>query len=464
MVEEIIDWEPLWNALGSVSGAVFIILSGFLLVRLMEPFLSEKRYKNAVLFSYIFVMLILKYIPYEMSYLFAHMMGMVTAFLVMCLVDKKNREQKFFLAVTFYLLDLVARSIILEPWDLLYDVLILRPVMMEHPYLQFYFFCFMEWLNPTLYAVVMALLIKAVHRIYTYKQENIEKRELALILAPFLSLIMGYGLFRYSATAYEMDTQEYIWDYHLGWGWMQTLYMTLSFAAMLTVIFSYQRIKENQRKEKEEAVLFRQVEDMERHVAEVEKMQLHIRSLKHDMRNHVMVLERLCGQNEDAREYVAKLKEQVDETVGGAGLQTGNPVADIILDEKRKEAERRGILFTCDFFYPERNDINIYDISVILNNAIDNAIEGASECENPCIKILSYRKNNAYMIEIRNSMTGSRAVDEESGLPRTTKEGEGHGFGLSNIRKVAQKYYGDIAIEQKDGEFVLAVMLMLMID
>ncbi|MCH5254367.1 MAG: sensor histidine kinase, partial [Lachnospiraceae bacterium] len=121
-------------------------------------------------------------------------------------------------------------------------------------------------------------------------------------------------------------------------------------------------------------------------------------------------------------------------------------------------------LFTCDFFYPERNDINIYDTSVILNNAIDNAIEGASACENPYIKILSYRKNNAYMIEIRNSVKGRRIIDEDSGLPHTTKEGEGHGFGLANIRKVAQKYYGDIVIEQKDGEFVLAVMLMLMID
>ena len=101
------------------------------------------------------------------------------------------------------------------------------------------------------------------------------------------------------------------------------------------------------------------------------------------------------------------------------------------------------------------------DISVILNNAIDNAIEGASECENPWIKILSYRKNNAYMIEIRNSVTGRRAVDEDSGLPHTTKEGEGHGFGLANIRKVAQRYYGDIAIEQKESEFVLVVMLII---
>lgn len=47
------------------------------------------------------------------------------------------------------------------------------------------------------------------------------------------------------------------------------------------------------------------------------------------------------------------------------------------------------------------------------------------------------------------------------GLPVTTKKDGGHGFGLVNIRKVAQRYYGDIDIRQKEGEFVLCVMLML---
>ncbi len=58
-------------------------------------------------------------------------------------------------------------------------------------------------------------------------------------------------------------------------------------------------------------------------------------------------------------------------------------------------------------------------------------------------------------------MTGGVVIDEGSGLPVTTKTDGMHGFGLSNIRMVAQKYYGDIHIEQDGGEFVLNVMLML---
>ena len=72
------------------------------------------------------------------------------------------------------------------------------------------------------------------------------------------------------------------------------------------------------------------------------------------------------------------------------------------------------------------------------------------------------------MIEISNSFTGNLQWDEERGLPVTSKEktedhgyGQTHGYGLSNIRMVAGKYSGDIAIDLKDDEFRLSIMLMM---
>ncbi len=68
-----------------------------------------------------------------------------------------------------------------------------------------------------------------------------------------------------------------------------------------------------------------------------------------------------------------------------------------------------------------------------------------------------------YIIEIANSFSGELKTDEHSGLPITTKEGEGHGFGLSSIRHAAQKYLGDIEIGreifQQEDCCVLRVML-----
>ena len=53
-------------------------------------------------------------------------------------------------------------------------------------------------------------------------------------------------------------------------------------------------------------------------------------------------------------------------------------------------------------------------------------------------------------------------IDNEKGLPETTKSDKtSHGYGLTNIRKVAQKYYGDIDIRQDEKSFTLTVMLIV---
>ena len=66
------------------------------------------------------------------------------------------------------------------------------------------------------------------------------------------------------------------------------------------------------------------------------------------------------------------------------------------------------------------------------------------------------------MLEVINCISKSVEIDDETELPETTKKDKGsHGFGLANIRKVAQKYYGDIDISQDENSFTLTVMLMV---
>ena len=165
-------------------------------------------------------------------------------------------------------------------------------------------------------------------------------------------------------------------------------------------------------------------------------------------------------QDDYIEKYLAELKSAWSESV--AEIKTGNPVTDVILTQKQKEAEEKGIDFRCKFMYPTDTGINAFDVSVILNNAITNAFEGVSGCKNPYVSISAYRKKNAYMLELTNCIRKRVEIDDETGLPESTKKDKGsHGFGLANIRKVAQKYYGDIDISQDENSFTLTVMLMV---
>lgn len=146
------------------------------------------------------------------------------------------------------------------------------------------------------------------------------------------------------------------------------------------------------------------------------------------------------------------------------GIQSGNPVTDVILMEWRREALAKGIVFDCSFRYPAGREVDAFDISIILNNAIANALEAVNGEEvggsAGYIRITSALRENVYIIEVENTFSGGIVRDRESDLPITTKEDKVfHGFGLRNIRRVAQKYHGDMEVQIQGQVFRLIVML-----
>ncbi len=453
--------EVYWEIVQHTANIVEICILGCFFYRFVKPFMPEQRSTKSVVAVYIIIMLILYIIPQEVGGSVSSAIGAIAVFILMCLIDKRNIEQKIFLVSTFYLLDWLSWGVVVALWNFSYDITDMIPAVRESFLIQFEVYVINQICWLIIESLTMEVLIRLLHRAYVYKAENMTKKEFVLMMAPTLSLISGRLLFRYFVNVYEMDLKQYVWNNHHSYNLVLFLHQVISFAALFTVIIIYQNIKESQRNEIEEKVLARQIEDMKAHISEVEKLYRDIRGMKHDMANHVMVLERLYGDNADAGEYVAQLKEQMHDTVLSVKTMSGNPITDVILTEKAKEAQECGITFDYEFHYPDNAGMNAFDESVILNNAMSNPIEDTKECDEPYVKLSSYRKNNAYMIEIRNSMTGTRTIDEGSGLPVTTKTDGMHGFGLSNIRKVAQKYYGDIHIEQDGREFTLTVMLML---
>ena len=124
-----------------------------------------------------------------------------------------------------------------------------------------------------------------------------------------------------------------------------------------------------------------------------------------------------------------------------------------------REAQEKRIRFTSDFYYPENTKLDAFDMSVIMNNALNNCMENVSG-DDPYISISSFRKNSIFMITIKNSYQGELNYSD-SDLPETTKKGKGHGIGLNNIRRVAKMYMGDISLEQVDKEVILSIMLQV---
>lgn len=85
------------------------------------------------------------------------------------------------------------------------------------------------------------------------------------------------------------------------------------------------KIRESQEKEKENAVLMEQAEGLSAHIREVEALYGKLRGLRHDMGNHVAVMEGLFLENEPEKlgEYFKRLKEEFLQAEDIAGAASG---------------------------------------------------------------------------------------------------------------------------------------------
>lgn len=452
------NMEVYWSIANSTIAIINIVLEGLLFYIFVKPFMKKKAYSVGLTYST--VMLILYCVPKEITY--PYIEGVFIAFAVMCLVERRNINQKVFLATCMYLLRWVVYGVALVLRDIMFSLFINTPYMLAHPIKQLVAYIIVELIYYAVAIATMYLVIKLIHKVYVNKKEDISGKELLLLFSTLLTVMVGYFTFIFFSNVYVKDMEIYVWNVHPEYTLLRVIYQIVSFALIFITIVVYQKLKKNQREEKVNMLLAEQIENTKQHIGEVEKLYGDIRALKHDMGNHICVLESLFMKNEKAEfeKYLSKLKANWSESV--AEIKTGNPITDVILIQKQKEAEENGIDFKCEFYYPENSSINAFDVSVILNNALSNAFEGVKDSENPYVVLSAYRKKNAYMIEVENCINKRVEIDDETGLPETTKQDkDGHGFGLFNIRKVARKYYGDIDISQDENSFKLTVMLMI---
>lgn len=244
----------------------------------------------------------------------------------------------------------------------------------------------------------------------------------------------------------------------------------ISGLCLLSVILSaiiLKRLIESNEKEVLVEIYQNRISDMEEHMKDVEHLYDGIRGMRHDMKNYVGDLEILLrngNRNENTDSYRNEMCHYLDGLCAAIEklemkCNTGNPVTDVVISRKIRIAGEKKIPFECNFIYPEKLGISAFDISIILNNGLDNAIEASEKENQPYIYLDSYIRGNMFFIEIRNYFTGSLNTDETGKKLYTGKGEAGHGLGMKNIKGCAAGHYGKVDWTVQEKEFVLTVML-----
>ena len=187
------------------------------------------------------------------------------------------------------------------------------------------------------------------------------------------------------------------------------------------------------------------------YLEEAKKRNERYRMFQHDIDNHFLVLSGLIHEKKynEAEEYFNKLHGTSDELL--IGIETGNPVIDILLNEKVNFARLNGIEVKQDIKTLADCSVEDMDLCIILANAIDNAIQACIKEKNIQHEIMiTVRKKHRFLIvEVTNTMISENYTFE-------------YGTGLKNIKHIVEKYEGTMEIETSADCFRLSILLCLL--
>lgn len=179
-----------------------------------------------------------------------------------------------------------------------------------------------------------------------------------------------------------------------------------------------------------------------------------IRSIYHDMKNYLLVME--SKQNtEETRQMAETLRSQIVDYEDY--VHTGNEFLDIILKDKAAKAREKQIDFSAMVDFHGIDFLEPLDISTIFGNAIDNAIEASENLPEykRLITVKAERVRDMLIITVENNTAPGNHLVEGT----TKKDHFVHGFGIPNIKKAVEKYGGQCSFQQEERMYRLKILI-----
>lgn len=235
--------------------------------------------------------------------------------------------------------------------------------------------------------------------------------------------------------------------------------MILLFGFCLWFFWVYDFIVRSLSDTYEKILLKKENQYYESQLKNIEQTAVTWKKLRHDLKNHFIVLKGMLdsGEEEKAKAY---LDDFIQNEFGNKQeVQSGNTAIDSILNYKMMEAEQHSVVFDLDVQIPEQMAVSSQVMSVILGNAIDNAIEAARETEKRRVSVILQYTKGRLLIQISNPYRGELHLGTCGEYLTGKVEKEDHGFGLKSIRDTVEKAGGVMNIEGKEGMFILTVLL-----
>lgn len=221
----------------------------------------------------------------------------------------------------------------------------------------------------------------------------------------------------------------------------------------VAVCFLYERVIESYQEKLKATVMEEQIKMYRQKFDMVKQSQRNLQSVRHDMKNHLLrISDYLQNEKyEEAERYIEQMEGRLE--TAREYIQTGNLEIDAILNHKLGIAEEAGCKTEIKADIPEQMFMSDFDLTVLLGNLLDNAVEALQKMEEKFLSVeIQYMKGVLYL-SVSNSFQGvlHRMDEKRDRFHSTKKNPKNHGIGLLNIEDIVNRYHGEMKIDSGSG-------------
>lgn len=310
-------------------------------------------------------------------------------------------------------------------------------------------------LNGIILLLYLYTLGKIVHLIRDRLLKNMPRQE-GFGAAQTLGLLLPLSLhlFVRNLQFYYMGSDDYLW---LQLQLIQIANACCALIIVLTTELALSAARERNEHLKREMLLREQQQQYLRRKEAAEA----VNRKYHDLKHYLAGMEALAAAGSaEVQSYVKAIGEEIRPYE--QFLDTGNEVLDILLPERIRACQEKQIRLVPLIDGRQLGFIGSLDLCAIFGNAMDNAMEAVEKLE-PSKREIHIRigvTDGFAMLCFRNFFDGQLKKQGDRLLSRKENARE-HGYGLDNIRRLAERYGGTAAYEIAGEEFSLNVLLPL---
>lgn len=298
-------------------------------------------------------------------------------------------------------------------------------------------------LSKTFLLLICKLLIK-IKLVPTKAPKG--KTPFYLFVYPFCTMIV-LVLFRTLSIRYNISSE------------LNTCVSIVSFILLFSIIITYILYGNTVKKDNELFELkneLSRIEVDESYYLILEHQNEEMHAFAHDTKNHLSTIKYLAD-DEQVDEYIDKIYSDLNKY--SASGKTDNKILDIILNKYSVLCEINKIEFYTVVKTANLNYISSSDLSSLLNNMLDNALEAARKSKGKRIELSINRAQSFDVLTCTNSC--DVRPEAENHILKTTKEDKRfHGYGTKSMRKIVKKYNGTYKWDYNEGarEFTTSII------